>query len=705
MTSTKRPTLLFVHGAWHGSWTWGKLERELTARGWATRTVDLPSALTPDAPTEPTPGMYDDARVIRAALDSIDGPVVVVAHSYGGVPVTQATGGAGNVAHIVYLAAYQLDVGEALLPYHGVPVPESVEGVLPVVDPSIGRIPLPYFYGGVEAAEAEEAAARLVPQSLRSFHEVVTEAGWRSIPSSYIVTERDQALPAAVQEQLATRAQAVHRLDSHHSPMLSMAGELASLLVTIAQDARTATAGSREPTPITAGAVAELAAVATGPVLRPADEGYAAECAGYNLAVPHRPALVVGATNPADVQAAVRFAAAHDLPVAVLATGHSALPSAGAVLITTRRMNAVSIDAERRTARIGAGVRWQQVIDEAAKHGLAPLNGSAPTVGAVSYTLGGGLSPIGRTFGYAADHVRAIELVTADGELRRVTAESEPELFWALRGGKGNFGVVTALEFGLFPVARIYGGGLFFPGEFTAEVLRTWSSWTVGLPDEMTSSVALLQLPPAPDVPEPLRGRFVVHVRMAYVGSAQEGARLVEPLRAIGPALIDSVTEMPYAAIGSVHNDPPMPIPFSDRSTLLREFTPALADTIIELAGPASQSPLAMLEIRHLGGALDRRPEPANAVDTRGSAYLLYGVAIGGPDQAEAAGEYLTRLIADLGPWSTGRRFVNFFSAVDAAPEGVRTGYRPESYERLVAVKRRFDPRNLFRVNHNIPPA
>ncbi|TDC37182.1 FAD-binding oxidoreductase [Micromonospora sp. 15K316] len=452
-------------------------------------------------------------------------------------------------------------------------------------------------------------------------------------------------------------------------------------------------------------AVAELDANTTGPVLLPTDEGYVTECAAYNLATPHQPAVVVGAASAADVRAAVRFATAHDLPVAVLATGHSALSSSGAVLINTRRMDEVTIDAERRTARISAGVRWQQVIDAAGTHGLAPLNGSAPTVGAVSYTLGGGLSPIGRTYGYAADHVRRIELVTADGDLLEVTAEREPELFWALRGGKGNFGVVTALEFDLFPIERIYGGGLFFPGERAAEVLNTWNAWTTDVPDEMTSSIALLRLPPAPELPEPLRGQFVVHVRIAYVGASEAGERLVAPLRAIGPALIDSMAEMPYTAVGSIHNDPPTPIPFFDRSILLRESTPELVDTIVRLAGADAQSPLVALEIRHLGGALDRRPEAGNAIDTRGSAFLLYGVALGGPDQAEAFEGYLTGLVAALEPWSTGRRFVNFFSAADATDEGVATGYRPETYQRLAAVKKAYDPHNVFRLNHNILPA
>ncbi|MEH1031425.1 FAD-binding oxidoreductase [Micromonospora profundi] len=458
-------------------------------------------------------------------------------------------------------------------------------------------------------------------------------------------------------------------------------------------------------TPIVEGAVARLTAQTVGPVLLPGDEGYDVECESYNLAIPQQPKLVVGAANAADIQAAVRFAATQNLPVAVLATGHNALSSAGALLITTRRMDAVTIDAEARTARVEAGVRWHQVVEAAAKHGLAPVNGAAPTVGAVGYTLGGGLSPIGRTFGFASDHVHLIEVVTADGELRTVNATDEPELFWALRGGKGNFGVVTALEFALFPVSRIYGGGLFFSGEQASEVLKTWGRWTAGLPDEMNSSVALLQLPPIPEVPEPLRGRLVVHVRIAYVGPAEEGERLVAPLRAIGPTLIDSVADMPYSEVASIHADPTSPIPIVDRSALLREFTPELVDTIIAKAGPGSDSPLTILDIRRLGGALDRRPEPTNAVDLGDAAFSFYAVAIGAPDQAAAFKEFLTGVVDAIAPWSTGGRFVNFLGDSDATAEGIAATYPPQSLKRLVEAKRSYDPTNMFRVNHNIVPS
>ncbi|MFJ4692310.1 alpha/beta fold hydrolase [Streptomyces sp. NPDC088766] len=217
-----RPTLLLVHGAWHGSWCWDALRAELGAGGWTTRVVDLPSA-------GQEAGVQDDARAVLAELERIGGPAVVVAHSYGGIPVTQAVAEAGDVAHVVYLAAYQLDVGESLLGHHGAPVPPEPHGFQAVPDN-----PVPVFYGDVPGAEADRAARRLVPQSTKSFVEPLTRAGWHTVPSTYVVCEHDRALPPENQETLAARSGAVHRLACHHSPFLSMPGELAALLAEIA---------------------------------------------------------------------------------------------------------------------------------------------------------------------------------------------------------------------------------------------------------------------------------------------------------------------------------------------------------------------------------------------------------------------------------------------------------------------------------------
>ncbi|MFI8185314.1 alpha/beta fold hydrolase [Actinacidiphila glaucinigra] len=230
MTATNippnRPTLLLVHGAWHRSWCWDQLRVVLDGDGWTTRVVDLPSA------GDEAAGIHEDAHALLRELSTIDGPVVVIAHSYGGVPVSQVAAEAANVAHVVYLAAYQLDVGESLLGYHGAPVTTEPRGVNPPLSE-----PLQALYGDVPQTLAEAAVARLVPQSAKSFNEPLTRAGWHTVPSTYVVCEQDQAVPPACQEDMARRAGAVYRLPSHHSPFLSMPVECAALLTKIAFEA------------------------------------------------------------------------------------------------------------------------------------------------------------------------------------------------------------------------------------------------------------------------------------------------------------------------------------------------------------------------------------------------------------------------------------------------------------------------------------
>ncbi|WP_320779347.1 FAD-binding oxidoreductase [Streptomyces sp. CRN 30] len=455
----------------------------------------------------------------------------------------------------------------------------------------------------------------------------------------------------------------------------------------------------------TAQDVAALRRSVAGPVLEPGAEGYGEECATYNLTCGFRPALVVGATSEQDVVAAVRFAGRHGLGVAVKSAAHQVTSAAeGALLIAVERMRDIVVDAEQRTVRVGPGMRWTDVVPRVAEHGLAPLVGSAPNVGVVGYTLGGGQSPLlGRSLGYAADHVRRLNLVTADGEPRRVTAESDPDLFWAVRGGKGNFGVVTEIEFDVFPVTRFYGGGIYFPGEHLADVLRAWLPRTG---EDMTSSVGVQRLPDVPMLPEPLRGAFVVHLRVGYLGSAEDGAELLAPLRAAAPVLIDAVGEKPFTAIGEIHMDPVDPMPYFDRSVCLEEFDEKALQTFVDLTGPESGCTLANVEIRVLGGAFDREPAVPNAVSSRGLPYVVFGFAVGAPDAADGLRGGLERVMDGLSPWTARRNMVNFLSPDEATDaEGVRDVYGPERYDRLAAVKKTYDPGNVFRFNHNIVPA
>jgi hypothetical protein len=440
----------------------------------------------------------------------------------------------------------------------------------------------------------------------------------------------------------------------------------------------------------------------------PDDAGYAGECATFNLLTPVRPAVAVGATGVADVQAAVRFAAQRDLPIAVLATGNQVVrPAEGSVLINVSRMNARYVDATRRCARVEGGTRWQQVLDFTDRYGLAPLSGTSPTVGVVGDHLGGGVSPIlGRTHGYAADHVQEIEIVTADGDLRCVTAGSEPDLFWALRGGKGNFGVVTALEFTLFPVKCVFGGGLLFAGEHAPRVLHAWRQWVVGLPAEMSSSIAFLRQPPLPTTLEPLRGRFVIHVRFFSLGPRAEAESVLAPLRGIAPTMMDTVAEMRYRDTGSMFMYPLVPISWVERSTALQSFPTEAADTLLSLLGPDSGSQLAFAELRALGGALERPPAVPNAVPGRNARWSLFASSCSRPDLAPLFEEQLTTLVDTMAPWAQDEMMPNLLSARQGTtPEDMRAVYGPRRYDRLAAIKKRYDPDNLFRVNHNIVPS
>lgn len=451
-------------------------------------------------------------------------------------------------------------------------------------------------------------------------------------------------------------------------------------------------------------ALRKLAVDARGPVLVAGDDGYDEERIRYQTFRPHAPALLVGAVDEEDVRLAVEFGATHGLPIGVQATGHSpALPARTGVLISTRRMNAVRIHPASRTARLGAGVTWQQVLSAAAPHGLAPLSGSAPHVGAVAYTLGGGLGLLARRFGYAADHVRRIQAVTLDGRLREIDAEHNPDLFWALCGGRDNFGVVTRMDVGLVPVEKLYGGALFFDGARAEEVLTGWLDWTGGVPEDMTSSLALVPLPDLPSLPPPLRGRYVVHVRIAFLGEAEEGERLIAPLRALSPRLADTVRVLPYAESGTIHNDPVPPAAYSGTNAMLSGLDVDTIRRVITLTGPQA-SVTSIVEVRHLGGALSRPPQPPNCVGNRDASYLLAVLNRVTPETADQVQAAHTRLLDVLAPHTTGRS-LNFLYGANATPDQVAMAYYPDDHQRLRQLKATWDPTNLLCLNHNIPPA
>ncbi|MER6417726.1 FAD-binding oxidoreductase [Streptomyces sp. NPDC001137] len=441
-----------------------------------------------------------------------------------------------------------------------------------------------------------------------------------------------------------------------------------------------------------------------GPVLRPGDDAYVAEVTGFNLSAFHHPDIVIGASGVDDIVTAMRWAAATGTPVAVQATGHGAnFPIDGGLLISTTRMTDVTIDPAERTATVAAGARWRDVLEAAAPHGLAPLNGSSSDAGVVGYTLGGGLPILGRAYGYAADRVRSVQVVTPDATLRTVTADTEPDLFWALRGGKGNVGVVTELTFELLPLATVLGGGIYFPGEHAKTVLRTWADWTADLPNEMCSAYTLLRLPPIPQIPEPLRGGFWARVALAWTGDTREGESLLAPIRAAAPVAIDTVEDMPYAAMDRIYEDPHDPLPAREACTLLRALPPDARAAFLDRAGPAVPDlPLLLIELRHMGGELSRPAPVEDAICARDAAYLLETVGVlPDPDTAAAVESATTALHRTMSPWSTGHTMVNLHGRPGDEKDRARA-WTDEVYTRLTRTKSHYDPDNLLRFGHTV---
>jgi FAD/FMN-containing dehydrogenase len=441
-----------------------------------------------------------------------------------------------------------------------------------------------------------------------------------------------------------------------------------------------------------------------GKVVFPGDAGWDEARRAWNLHVDQRPAAVLFPESADDVAAAVRHARDAGLRVAVQGTGHAAAPLgdlSATCLIRTTHLRDVRIDATARRARVGAGAVWDDVVQPATQAGLTALHGSSPDVGVVGYSLGGGIGWLGRLYGLAANSITAIELVTPDGEQVRVDSATDADLFWGLRGGGGNFGVVTAVELELFGLEQVYAGWLMWDWERAQDVLGRWAEWTRTAPETITSIARILRLPPLDFIPEPIRGRDLVVVEAAYAGGEGQGVELLRPLRELRPEM-DTFAASPAEALARLHQDPEGPTAGIGNGALVDDLTPGTIDAFLAVAGPGSGSPLVSVELRQLGGALGRAAPDGGALSHVEASFASYAVGIPtDADVARAVDAHVELVNGALALWSSGRAYANFAEK----PVDPRSLFPAEAYDRLQALKRRVDPAGLLHASQQIPAA
>ena len=450
--------------------------------------------------------------------------------------------------------------------------------------------------------------------------------------------------------------------------------------------------------------LADLAPTLEGKVVLPEDAGFDAARKAWNLAVDQRPSMVVFPETTGDVAAAVRLARELEQQVAPQGTGHNAEPLGSlenTILLKTERMRAVTIDRAARSARVEAGVLAGQLAEAAARHGLATVTGTSADVGFVGFTLGGGIGVLSRRFGLASSHVRAVELVTAGGDSICADHEHLPDLFWALRGGGGSFGVVTAVVTELLPVTEAYAGSLWYPIERADEVLHAWRELVqAGPPDELSTIARMMSFPPLPELPEAVRGKSFALIHVYHVGNPTHADRLLEPLRALAP-INDTIQTTTMPALSGVAMDPPQPVPVAGDGLMLRDLPAEALNALLKAAGADAGPQLAIVELRHLEGELARGRPRDGAVASIPAKHALYAGGFAPTPEVRADSKRQIEAIQRaLAPWATRYLHPNF-AETEHAPESLWAG---QAYRRLRRIKATVDPDDVIRSNHPIEP-
>jgi FAD/FMN-containing dehydrogenase len=454
--------------------------------------------------------------------------------------------------------------------------------------------------------------------------------------------------------------------------------------------------------------VAELRSAVAGTVIVPGDADYESARRTWNHAIDRYPAMIVRCSGTADVVAAVRFARSEGLPIAIRGGAHSLAGFStcdDGLVIDLSNMHAVHVDPRAGRARAQGGTTWKQFDRETQLYGLATTGGLVSSTGLGGLTLGGGIGHLVRKHGLSCDNLISAELVSADGHIVRAAAHENPELFWALRGGGGNFGVVTSLELALHPVGpTVLGGPIFYPGDEAAQVISGWREAIADAPDELSSLINLTAAPPLPFLPEPVHGSRIAVVLACYAGDIDKGEAAVAALRRLGNPIADLLAPIPYVALQQLFD------PLLEPRGAANYFTSAFLDGVPEaavntLVGTHARSALpptnSELHVYRLGGAMSRVGEDSTAFAHRGSPYLLEVTArTEDPADFPPIVEWARRAREDMSKFGSGQ-YVNFTGEGGAE----RAAYPPQTYARLAEVKRRYDPDNVFRFNQNIPPA
>jgi FAD/FMN-containing dehydrogenase len=461
--------------------------------------------------------------------------------------------------------------------------------------------------------------------------------------------------------------------------------------------------------PVGAGALEELRTHIGGRVIGPADGDYNAARAVWNGIIDRHPAAIVRCVGVADVLAAVRFTRSHNLVVAVRGGGHNVAGFGtcdGGIVIDLSPMKGVRVDPEGRTARAQPGLSWGEFDRETQAFGLATTGGLVTTTGIAGFTLGGGIGWLMRKYGLTIDNLISADVVTADGQLLSASATSHPDLFWALRGGGGNFGIVTSFEYRLHPVGpMVLGGAVFHPAEKARDLLRFYNRWITTLPDELTSMVAFLTAPPLPFIPQPLHGTAMIAVAVCYAGAPVDGESVVKPLISFGPPAVAHVGPVPYTVLqGAFDASAPHGIHAYWKTHYVPDLSdPAIDALLAQTARMRSLSPFATLHIHHLDGAVSRADPNGTAFRHRTPRYAMNIVGLwAANEQADPHIAWVRQTYDAMQPFSTGAPYLNFLG--DEGADRVRAAYGPATYDRLVAVKNRYDPANFFRLNQNIKP-